>query len=40
MANDIYDIVPVGGRLGGASLAKAMAEHGTRVLVVERVKQF
>lgn len=40
MANDIYDIITVGGGLGGASLAKAMAEHGARVLVVEREKQF
>lgn len=40
VANDIYDIITVGGGLGGASLAKAMAEHGARVLVVEREKQF
>ena len=40
MANDTYDIITVGGGLGGASLAKAMAEHGARVLVVEREKQF
>ena len=35
-----YDIITVGGGLGGASLAKAMAERGYRVLVVEREKQF
>ena len=40
VANDIYDIITVGGGLGGAALAKAMAEHGARVLVVEREKQF
>lgn len=32
----LYDIVTVGGGLGGAALAKAMAEHGARVLVLER----
>ena len=31
MANDIYDIITVGGGLGGSALAKAMAEHGARV---------
>jgi len=31
-----YDIITVGGGLGGASFAKAMAERGARVLVVER----
>jgi 2-polyprenyl-6-methoxyphenol hydroxylase-like FAD-dependent oxidoreductase len=40
MANDIYDIITVGGGLGGSSLAKAMAERGARVLVLEREKQF
>src|SRR5882724_4804414 len=40
MASGIYDIITVGGGLGGSSLAKAMAEHGARVLVVEREKQF
>jgi 2-polyprenyl-6-methoxyphenol hydroxylase-like FAD-dependent oxidoreductase len=35
-----YDIVAVGGGLGGAALAKAMAERGARVLVVERERQF
>jgi 2-polyprenyl-6-methoxyphenol hydroxylase-like FAD-dependent oxidoreductase len=35
-----YDIITVGGGLGGAALAKAMAERGYRVLVVEREKQF
>jgi 2-polyprenyl-6-methoxyphenol hydroxylase-like FAD-dependent oxidoreductase len=40
MAQGTYDIVTVGGGLGGSALAKAMAEHGARVLVVEREKQF
>lgn len=38
--NDIYDIITVGGGLGGAALAKAMTEHGARVLVLEREIQF
>ena len=40
MASSTYDIITVGGGLGGSSLAKTMAEHGARVLVVEREKQF
>ena len=39
MATD-YDIITIGGGLGGAALAKAMAENGKRVLVVEREEQF
>jgi 2-polyprenyl-6-methoxyphenol hydroxylase-like FAD-dependent oxidoreductase len=39
MATD-YDIVCVGGGLGGSSLAKAMAERGYRVLVIEREETF
>ena len=35
-----YDIIAVGGGLGGAALAKAMAENGARVLVLERETQF
>jgi menaquinone-9 beta-reductase len=35
-----YDIVTVGGGLGGSAFAKAMAERGARVLVVERETQF
>jgi hypothetical protein len=35
-----YDIITVGGGLGGAALAKAMAENGARVLVLERETQF
>ena len=40
MASGTYDIITVGGGLGGAALAKTMAEHGARVLVLEREKQF
>jgi 2-polyprenyl-6-methoxyphenol hydroxylase-like FAD-dependent oxidoreductase len=40
MAKGTYDIITVGGGLGGAALAKAMAEHGVRVLVLERETQF
>ena len=40
MSGDNYDIVTVGGGLGGSALAKAMAERGARVLVLEREKQF
>ncbi len=40
MAGEIYDLITVGGGLGGATLAKAMAEHGAQVLVVERERQF
>jgi flavin-dependent dehydrogenase len=35
-----YDIVTVGGGVGGAAVAKAMAARGYRVLAVEREKQF
>ncbi len=38
--DDFYDIVTIGGGLGGASLAKVMAEHGRRVLVIERERRF
>src|SRR5262245_36721512 len=40
MASGTYDIITVGGGLGGAALAKVMAEHGARVLVLEREKHF
>jgi 2-polyprenyl-6-methoxyphenol hydroxylase-like FAD-dependent oxidoreductase len=40
MVSGSYDIITVGGGLGGSSLAKAMAEQGARVLVLEREKQF
>lgn len=35
-----YDIVTVGGGVGGAAIAKAMAERGFRLFVVERETQF
>jgi 2-polyprenyl-6-methoxyphenol hydroxylase-like FAD-dependent oxidoreductase len=35
-----YDIITVGGGLGGAAFAKAMSERGYRVLVVERETKF
>jgi 2-polyprenyl-6-methoxyphenol hydroxylase-like FAD-dependent oxidoreductase len=40
MASATYDIITVGGGLGGAALALAMAEHGARVLVLERESHF
>ena len=40
MGRGIYDLITVGGGLGGAALAKVMAERGARALVVEREKQF
>ena len=40
MRSSHYDIVTVGGGLGSSSLAKAMAEKGKRVLILEREKQF
>jgi 2-polyprenyl-6-methoxyphenol hydroxylase-like FAD-dependent oxidoreductase len=35
-----YDLAIAGGGLGGAALAKNMAEHGARVLVIEHERQF
>lgn len=35
-----YDVVIAGGGLGGAALAKNMAESGARVLVIEHERQF
>jgi 2-polyprenyl-6-methoxyphenol hydroxylase-like FAD-dependent oxidoreductase len=35
-----YDLITIGGGLGGASLAKVMAEAGARVLVLERETEF
>jgi choline dehydrogenase-like flavoprotein len=40
MAQGTYDIITVGGGLGGSTLAKVMAERGARVLVVERERRF
>jgi len=35
-----YDVITVGGGLGGAALAKTMADRGARVLVLERTREF
>ncbi len=35
-----FDLVIVGGGLGGAALARCMAGHGARVLALERERQF
>jgi 2-polyprenyl-6-methoxyphenol hydroxylase-like FAD-dependent oxidoreductase len=35
-----YDLILVGGGLGGSTLGKCMAERGYRVLVLERERQF
>ena len=40
MASADYDIITVGGGLAGSALAKGMAEHGARVLVLEREAEF
>ncbi len=39
MAHD-YDVIIVGGGLGGAALGKSLAEQGIRVLVLERELAF
>ena len=40
MSSTSYDIITVGGGLGGAALAKIMSEHGARVLVLESETKF
>jgi menaquinone-9 beta-reductase len=35
-----HDIITMGGGIAGAALAKAMAERGRRVLVLERDTEF
>ena len=35
-----YDLVTVGGGVGGSTLARGMSERGYRVLVIERETQF
>ena len=40
MASTTYDIITIGGGIAGAALAKAMAERGARVLVLERETAF
>ena len=40
MAAQTYDIITVGGGIAGSILARAMAEHGAKVLVLESAKSF
>lgn len=40
MVDASFDIITIGGGLAGSALAKAMAEHGARVLVLERERAF
>ena len=40
MISSSYDIITVGGGLGGSVFAKVMAEEGKRVLVLEREREF
>ena len=40
MPNYDYDVITVGGGLGGAALASVLARNGLRVLVTERERQF
>jgi 2-polyprenyl-6-methoxyphenol hydroxylase-like FAD-dependent oxidoreductase len=40
MNGNTYDLVIVGGGIGGSALAKVMAERGVRVLVAERETRF
>ena len=40
MAAQTYDIITVGGGIAGSILAKAMAEHGAKVLVLESQTSF
>ncbi|HET9476711.1 MAG TPA: FAD-dependent monooxygenase [Dehalococcoidia bacterium] len=40
MRSKAYDIITVGGGLGGSALALSMARHGAKVLVLERETKF
>jgi 2-polyprenyl-6-methoxyphenol hydroxylase-like FAD-dependent oxidoreductase len=40
MAVQNYDVVTIGGGIAAASLAKAMAEHGAAVLILEKEQRF
>ena len=40
MATPSYDIITVGGGIAASALARAMAERGAKVLVLEREKEF
>lgn len=35
-----YDLITIGGGLGGAALAHVMAQAGAKVLVIERAEEF
>jgi menaquinone-9 beta-reductase len=35
-----YDLICIGGGIAGASLGRALAEHGARVLIIERETRF
>jgi choline dehydrogenase-like flavoprotein len=37
--SEFYDHVVVGGGMGGSTLAKSMAEHGVRVLILKRGRE-
>ena len=36
----MYDIIIIGGGLGGSTLAKVMSKHGLRVLILERTTEY
>jgi flavin-dependent dehydrogenase len=40
MTPSTYDLVTIGGGIGGAALAKVIAARGLRVLVLEREQEF
>ncbi len=40
MADDVYDLIVVGGGIGGSALATTMSRHGTRCLVLEKSLEF
>lgn len=40
MASATYDVIAVGGGIGGSVLARTLAEEGVRVLVLERTRDF
>ena len=40
MASQTYDIITVGGGIAGSILARAMAQHGAKVLILESATSF